>query len=79
MAAQNRKILVSRPAQLGILINKGMEDYVCTCKEPIELGTTGLKLPNAIVLIKLKGRFKPEMRRPEGRLRQGPVHESRLP
>jgi hypothetical protein len=34
MAAQHRKILVSRPAKLGILINKGMKDYVCACKEP---------------------------------------------
>jgi hypothetical protein len=33
-----------------------MEDYVCTCKEPIELGTTGLKLPNAIVLIELNSK-----------------------
>jgi len=45
-----------------------MEDYVCACKEPIELGTTGLKLPNAIVLIELKGRFKVELTQlsPEG-------------
>lgn len=34
MAAQNRKILVSRPAELGSRINNGMEDYVCACKEP---------------------------------------------
>jgi hypothetical protein len=33
-----------------------MEDYVCACKEPIELGTTGLKLPNAIVLIELNSK-----------------------
>ena len=34
MAAQNHKILVSRSAELGILINKDMEDYVCACQEP---------------------------------------------
>jgi hypothetical protein len=39
MAARNREMLVSRPAKLDILINKGVENYVSAYKEPLWLGT----------------------------------------